>query len=153
MLFRSNSIIDRIELIVTSATAAKFGNIGLYQSVGSNIGAVATNDKITIRGSYSHTGIYNGIGTENRKFVWTPQAVMQTGYKFQKIGTSIQVFFNRYGKISRVFEGSDGENVVRNQEAYSMIDLTVSRSEEHTSELQSLAYLVCRLLLEKKKKK
>src|SRR5687767_15561824 len=27
------------------------------------------------------------------------------------------------------------------------------RSEEHTSELQSLAYLVCRLLLEKKKNK
>src|SRR2546425_2132685 len=27
------------------------------------------------------------------------------------------------------------------------------RSEEHTSELQSLAYLVCRLLLEKKKYK
>src|SRR2546425_5063077 len=33
-------------------------------------------------------------------------------------------------------------------------DLAVAeRSEEHTSELQSLAYLVCRLLLEKKKKK
>src|SRR2546425_9953634 len=29
----------------------------------------------------------------------------------------------------------------------------LDRSEEHTSELQSLAYLVCRLLLEKKKKK
>src|SRR2546425_4194652 len=28
---------------------------------------------------------------------------------------------------------------------------TTVRSEEHTSELQSLAYLVCRLLLEKKK--
>src|SRR2546425_7753810 len=28
-----------------------------------------------------------------------------------------------------------------------------NRSEEHTSELQSLAYLVCRLLLEKKKTK
>src|SRR2546425_8280397 len=28
-----------------------------------------------------------------------------------------------------------------------------TRSEEHTSELQSLAYLVCRLLLEKKKDK
>src|SRR5438045_9246307 len=28
----------------------------------------------------------------------------------------------------------------------------VSRSEEHTSELQSLRHLVCRLLLEKKKK-
>src|SRR2546425_5701415 len=35
-------------------------------------------------------------------------------------------------------------------------DLTARRglrSEEHTSELQSLAYLVCRLLLEKKKNK
>src|SRR5687767_15665380 len=33
------------------------------------------------------------------------------------------------------------------------VKLRVVRSEEHTSELQSLAYLVCRLLLEKKKKK
>src|ERR1035438_5297947 len=31
--------------------------------------------------------------------------------------------------------------------------LPASRSEEHTSELQSLRHLVCRLLLEKKKKK
>src|SRR2546425_5959603 len=31
-------------------------------------------------------------------------------------------------------------------------DGKLARSEEHTSELQSLAYLVCRLLLEKKKK-
>src|SRR5258705_5430738 len=30
---------------------------------------------------------------------------------------------------------------------------TEQRSEEHTSELQSLRHLVCRLLLEKKKKK
>src|SRR5947209_20396998 len=30
---------------------------------------------------------------------------------------------------------------------------SLSRSEEHTSELQSRQYLVCRLLLEKKKKK
>src|SRR2546425_1903805 len=36
----------------------------------------------------------------------------------------------------------------RNEEGYHEV-----RSEEHTSELQSLAYLVCRLLLEKKKKK
>src|SRR3989449_7061724 len=31
--------------------------------------------------------------------------------------------------------------------------LAVTRSEEHTSELQSRLHLVCRLLLEKKKKK
>src|SRR2546422_5721325 len=33
-----------------------------------------------------------------------------------------------------------------------MSDSTVGRSEEHTSELQSRLHLVCRLLLEKKKK-
>src|SRR3989441_4291451 len=39
------------------------------------------------------------------------------------------------------------------QELFGAIHRIVGeRSEEHTSELQSLAYLVCRLLLEKKKK-
>src|SRR3712207_8155601 len=33
------------------------------------------------------------------------------------------------------------------------VDLADERSEEHTSELQSRQYLVCRLLLEKKNKK
>src|SRR3712207_7901401 len=41
----------------------------------------------------------------------------------------------------------DGRIVNRNSERKG------SRSEEHTSELQSRQYLVCRLLLEKKKKK
>src|SRR5205823_13861688 len=35
--------------------------------------------------------------------------------------------------------------------AWTTRDVLRTRSEEHTSELQSLAYLVCRLLLEKKK--
>src|SRR5437899_9973148 len=34
-----------------------------------------------------------------------------------------------------------------------LVALVDARSEEHTSELQSLRHLVCRLLLEKKKKK
>src|SRR5687767_15325692 len=37
-------------------------------------------------------------------------------------------------------------------EARQLTEDSSIRSEEHTSELQSLAYLVCRLLLEKKKK-
>src|SRR6185437_13544068 len=39
----------------------------------------------------------------------------------------------------------------RHVEAGSSASIRHPRSEEHTSELQSLAYLVCRLLLEKKK--
>src|SRR5687767_15526095 len=37
--------------------------------------------------------------------------------------------------------------------ALPLVAVFLTRSEEHTSELQSLAYLVCRLLLEKKKQK
>src|SRR2546425_5440768 len=45
--------------------------------------------------------------------------------------------------------GGDDENVTRVH--VSLLAGGRWRSEEHTSELQSLAYLVCRLLLEKKK--
>ena len=46
-------------------------------------------------------------------------------------------------------------NQVLGDRSYSLHDLFAEerRSEEHTSELQSLTNLVCRLLLEKKKKK
>src|SRR2546425_7577797 len=51
-----------------------------------------------------------------------------------------------HGKLRHI--GRRGHGVIQAPE----LDAT-PRSEEHTSELQSLAYLVCRLLLEKKKKK
>src|SRR2546425_8790934 len=51
------------------------------------------------------------------------------------------------------FRRSERENrVIDHDEEGSMETKKRERSEEHTSELQSLAYLVCRLLLEKKKK-
>src|SRR3989441_3112813 len=45
--------------------------------------------------------------------------------------------------------GVDGENLIAEVKHHRFRGHR--RSEEHTSELQSLAYLVCRLLLEKKK--
>src|SRR3712207_7560738 len=45
-----------------------------------------------------------------------------------------------------------GHEVVVETKAGNGIDMSDQRSEEHTSELQSRQYLVCRLLLEKKKK-
>src|SRR5436853_3703659 len=46
--------------------------------------------------------------------------------------------------------GAGGDGVGRGGHE---LERRVPRSEEHTSELQSLRHLVCRLLLEKKKKK
>src|SRR2546425_5144154 len=54
---------------------------------------------------------------------------------------------------TRVCDSSDRRREQRGDQPCIGDDCDASqfRSEEHTSELQSLAYLVCRLLLEKKK--
>src|SRR5205814_9162511 len=49
--------------------------------------------------------------------------------------------------------GQTGRLDVRSTSRSVLMISSVPRSEEHTSELQSLRHLVCRLLLEKKKKK
>src|SRR2546425_5555141 len=46
-------------------------------------------------------------------------------------------------------EMKDVRQLVRGHEPQPVVEIRQFRSEEHTSELQSLAYLVCRLLLEK----
>src|SRR2546425_7182409 len=58
-----------------------------------------------------------------------------------------------FSASSPVKSDRSAEAPVRGPHAFgrARCDATTRRSEEHTSELQSLAYLVCRLLLEKKK--
>src|SRR5258706_11099499 len=53
---------------------------------------------------------------------------------------------DRYGRASRLCEGGSERDRFERQALEGIV-----RSEEHTSELQSLTNLVCRLLLEKKK--
>src|SRR5205814_2880824 len=57
----------------------------------------------------------------------------------------VQSFFNKIAKIKRVFFDHFLSRIA------SIFYWVFWRSEEHTSELQSLRHLVCRLLLEKKK--
>src|SRR3712207_7292281 len=54
----------------------------------------------------------------------------------------------------KLLAGDADDQVVERTVHYSAVRVqeTQARSEEHTSELQSRQYLVCRLLLEKKKK-
>src|SRR5205823_10490605 len=66
-----------------------------------------------------------------------------------------------YNRLQQQNRGSAPPLALRRETANGVIRLgylsadfrghVMGRSEEHTSELQSLAYLVCRLLLEKKK--
>src|SRR2546427_7775980 len=56
------------------------------------------------------------------------------------------------GRVIGAVRGSAGEHRRRDLDVLEQRALTEPRSEEHTSELQSQSNLVCRLLLEKKKK-
>src|SRR3712207_7893691 len=63
----------------------------------------------------------------------------------------------RSGQRLEEYQAAEELDVVRQVEVALLVGehqvrTTSSRSEEHTSELQSRQYLVCRLLLEKKKK-
>src|SRR5229473_7515359 len=67
-------------------------------------------------------------------------------------------FLIRFGEwVWQILHGDLGTSIFTNLPVTTMMvqrfepTLSLMRSEEHTSELQSLAYLVCRLLLEKKK--
>src|SRR2546425_9191063 len=63
--------------------------------------------------------------------------------------------FRSAGQLKPLVMGDHGHQLGGLFDEFNQIkfDVLKRRSEEHTSELQSLAYLVCRLLLEKKKKK
>src|SRR2546430_6679700 len=56
------------------------------------------------------------------------------------------------GELSFVFLGSEYSHTVIKKPAPNEFRVNYERSEEHTSELQSQSNLVCRLLLEKKKR-
>src|SRR5258707_8572883 len=60
--------------------------------------------------------------------------------------------FNMYVGLPHQFKGTHMSRFVEILNAHEREISVETRSEEHTSELQSRQYLVCRLLLEKKKK-
>src|SRR2546425_802157 len=75
-------------------------------------------------------------------------------FGFRLIGAIRLLPFRRrrhHDKVAHLLEHAAERRVILLHDGVLMM-LEPERSEEHTSELQSLAYLVCRLLLEKKKK-
>src|SRR3712207_8774114 len=69
---------------------------------------------------------------------------------------SLDGFVSDHNALTGRFTIDDGSTVLTLSEWRALTDLDThsfasTRSEEHTSELQSRQYLVCRLLLEKKK--
>ena len=75
--------------------------------------------------------------------------------ELQRIGVNINQIAKRANATGNVYQEDIEEIKGALKEIWRLqrLSLLKARSEEHTSELQSRQYLVCRLLLEKKKKK
>src|SRR3712207_7351239 len=68
-------------------------------------------------------------------------------------GEGLRAARRRPGRAVRRRDGDEARSEGGRPAPRAARELTHQRSEEHTSELQSRQYLVCRLLLEKKKSK
>src|SRR5438046_5671574 len=91
-------------------------------------------------------------GSEARTLVPTPDHVVivveeNHGYS-QIIGSGSAPYIDHLAAKGALFTDS---RAISHPSQPNYLDLFAGRSEEHTSELQSLTNLVCRLLLEKKK--
>src|SRR2546425_9041079 len=78
-----------------------------------------------------------------------PEAVIDDAMRsafMDSYAINAKLHMKRYGSTWRQLAAVSSKNHYHS----TMNPLAQYRSEEHTSELQSLAYLVCRLLLEKK---
>src|SRR3712207_7417210 len=73
-----------------------------------------------------------------------------TLFRSRKLPTSGPQVIQGPGENAGVVDIGDGQAAIFKMESHNHPSY-IERSEEHTSELQSRQYLVCRLLLEKKK--
>src|SRR3712207_8986551 len=92
------------------------------------------------------TGSDSAAGNQSAPFKTIAKAL-----KSAQSGTTIQLASGNYNAASgEIFplDVPSGVKIVGNEDSKGN---GILRSEEHTSELQSRQYLVCRLLLEKKK--
>ena len=124
-----NNIDNKIELIITGPIQAKYGNIGKYQSVGGDISQKILYEDFGLNASFNYTGVYNGVEGSKKEFFFSPQVVVNPTYSWKKHDLSVNLFFNYFGEVSRVFSNTDSANVnVQEQDAYAMFDFTLNKS-------------------------
>src|SRR5438445_1191508 len=104
--------------------------------------------EISVVGNEGLIGIALFMGGET-----TPsRAIVQSaGHAYQLIGQQLKDEFHRNGEL-QILLLRYTQALITQMAQTAVCNRHHSRSEEHTSELQSRQYLVCRLLLEKKKK-
>lgn len=123
-----NHIINKIELLVAGPIQAKYGNIGLFESLGGEYNQKVVYNNLKLNTSFTYTGTFNGVEGDKRDFNFSPQVVIQPGISIKKTKTDINVFFNYFGALQRVFSDTTSDiTSVQMQDPYSMMDVSVSQ--------------------------
>src|SRR3712207_7602729 len=88
-----------------------------------------------------------------KRIVYGKEALKDAGIYLKEFGKKALIVTDeimvKIGNVSRLTDILNENNI--KYAIYDKVNSEPTRSEEHTSELQSRQYLVCRLLLEKKK--
>src|SRR3712207_7787411 len=92
---------------------------------------------------FPYTTLFRSEGTGENSFPLLQKVLVNYGDRVGYANTLAEA-------LDQVFGAGAGEAAVDSGETPTTPDQPDARSEEHTSELQSRQYLVCRLLLEKK---
>src|SRR2546422_5407376 len=95
------------------------------------------------------------MGSERLRLFFTPTRILVAHIGKRGVGSQAMGSFFGWlsGAIEDIFRSGKESFTKRESKMSTPKDILASaRSEEHTSELQSRLHLVCRLLLEKKKK-
>src|SRR2546426_887447 len=114
------------------------------------------NGKISLSGEFMITPIFSGQQLREPKIrlhatltVNTKLARAMLHFSIRLVSRTISLSLSRLNIVIM----SSGIGSCRSRITFAPSAFGINRSEEHTSELQSPCNLVCRLLLEKKKKK
>src|SRR5256884_5453605 len=86
-----------------------------------------------------------------QELTWWPQNIPGTSLRSDSVQQILFSFYN--GELYKISVNYDPSSTAGLTEGDMVKSISAKRSEEHTSELQSRLHLVCRLLLEQKKKK
>ena len=100
------------------------------------------------------SALYHGIKHRSRDSIKDPSGQLVRRIYFYTL-TLISILMIAFGVVQTstfILEGIFGESLTGAPPERAAIGISLIRSEEHTSELQSLVNLVCRLMLKKKKK-
>src|SRR2546425_12349404 len=133
---------NRIEIAGTNACV-----VGRSQIVGRPVASLLLQQNATVTICHSRTRDLASVTRQADILVAAiGRAAFIRGDYIKRGATVIDV------GVNKITDANEARELFGSQ-AEKRIEAIKNRSEEHTSELQSLAYLVCRLLLEKKKKK